>query len=128
MDEHREAGKRMDHGMPVADETCNERLCPYLVMANVARPIIEDLAGIHENPDAARGQLAALGRAADAVRGCYPCDGPVSTQDGQVRCPLAHLIADVHQLTTVPVQRPNWAFDPERLVDGDTDKSTGQFL
>ena len=108
---------------------CDENLCPHLVTLNAARQVIEDLSEIHESPEAARGAVVAMRKTAEAVRGCYPCDGPVSDQNGQVRCPLSPMIGDVLAIATVPVQRPAWAFEPEKLVDGETGASnTGQFL
>jgi hypothetical protein len=107
---------------------CEDRLCPYLVTLNAARSVVDDLAKIHDSPEAVRGSIAAMHKSAEAVRGCYPCDGPVSGQDSQVRCPLGLVINDAHTIATVPVQRPGWAFPPEKLAGAETDRATGQYL
>jgi len=108
---------------------CDDNLCPYVVTLTVARSVIDDLGEIHDSPEAARGTVVAMRKSAEAVRSCYPCDGPVTDKTGgQVRCPLAAMFSDTHQVATVPVQRQGWAFPPEKLVDVETDSATGQYL
>jgi hypothetical protein len=107
---------------------CDETRCPFMVTLSAARQVIDDLAGIHETPEAARGAVVAMRKSAEAVRSCYPCDGPVSNHDGQIRCPLGQVISEVHAVATVPANLQGWAFAPEKLADGETDRATGQYL
>jgi hypothetical protein len=107
---------------------CDPNLCPSLVTFDVAERRLDELGDLHENPALARGAIAACRRSHEAVRERYPCDGPVTNTEGQIRCPLGALYNDVHTLATVPSHRAGWAFDTEKLVDGGTDSQSGQYL
>jgi hypothetical protein len=72
--------------------------------------------------------IAAYRQSHEAVRKRYPCDGPVPDNNNEQACPLGHIGHTAHNLATVPAQRAGWSFDPEKLIDGETDSATGQYL
>jgi hypothetical protein len=106
---------------------CEDRLCPQLVALDATRAVLDDLADIHDSPDAVRGATTAIRKSVEAVRSSYPCDGP-ARDEGLVRCPLESIINDVRFMATVPINRQGWAFLPEKLAGAETDSTTGQYL
>src|SRR5258708_33011362 len=115
-----------DNSMPMADETCDGRLCPIIATFDVAEKLIGDYAELHEDPRANLGIIAMNRRCAVRVQEAYPCPGPNLDQNGNVHCPLSATISDAYALSAfraAPTMIP-----PEKVVDGDTGKSTGQFL
>jgi hypothetical protein len=107
---------------------CDAHLCPLVAAYDAAEMVVSGLGDLHENPALARGAIAAYRRTQEAARDRYPCDGPVTDHNNEMACPLGQIRHIAGALATVPIQRTGWAFDPEKLVNAETDSQSGQYL
>jgi hypothetical protein len=115
-----------DNSMPTATETCDTRLCPITASFDAAERVIGDYAELHEDPRANLGIIAINRRCAARVQETYPCPGRNRDSNGNIHCPLSGMIGDAWAMTAYRVAPT--MIPPEKVVDGDTGKSMGQFL
>jgi hypothetical protein len=105
-----------------------DHVCPLTAAMDAAEAVVDELGDLHENPVLARGVITAYRKSLEAMQKPYPCDGAVRDRNNEVTCPFNRLHQTAHSLATVPITRPGWAFDPEKLVDGGRQTSAGQYL
>ena len=106
---------------------CEDRLCPITASFDAAEKLIGDYAGLHEDPKTNLGLIAINRRSAERVQEAYPCPGPNLDQNGNIHCPLSAVISDAFALSIYRAN-PAMAIPPEKVVDVETDRATGQYL
>jgi hypothetical protein len=101
--------------------------CPYLGMLDATDELLDAVQDIHNAPDASRGAVELYRRAMHAVQSRVPCDGPASSRDGMIECPLTALTRDALTMASAPVSMQGWAFEPGQVL-GEERRTPGQFL
>lgn len=106
-------------------KTCD--LCPVIASFDAAEKLLTvDFADLHEDPRVSLGVIAMNRTCAERVQEAYPCPGPNMDSNGNIHCPLSAVISDAYAMSSyrpAPSMIP-----PEKVVDGETDRSTGAFL
>jgi hypothetical protein len=106
----------------------HDHLCPHVISLDAAEKVIDDFEHIHESPTVSRGVIALSRRTAERVHELYPCDGPVSDNQGRVTCPLYGIISDVVGMAELVPATPSYAIPPEKVMAAEGDRQTGQYL